>query len=72
MTPFQTAKEGAETIIYLALSSQMEGVGGKYLEDCAILKSSPYSRVHDYQQQLWQKSWTLIEDRIEGLPNPMQ
>ncbi|XP_054163158.1 dehydrogenase/reductase SDR family member on chromosome X-like [Oppia nitens] len=68
---FRTSKEGAETIIYATISSELEGVGGKYLEDCAIIKSSPFSLNKQYQQKLWQKTWQLLEDQIHGLPNPI-
>jgi NAD(P)-dependent dehydrogenase (short-subunit alcohol dehydrogenase family) len=50
---FRTAKEGAETVLYAAFSSELEGVGGKYLEDSAIMRSSCYSYDKDAQSGLW-------------------
>jgi hypothetical protein len=58
--------------LYATLSSELEGIGGKYLEDCAIIKSSPFSRVKEYQQQLWSQTWTLLKDWTEKMPNPLE
>ena len=38
----QTADEGAETVLYVSLSSEIES-SGYYYEDCAQLKSSKVS-----------------------------
>ena len=34
----QSAKEGAQTTIYLAVADEVEGVTAKYLSDCKVLK----------------------------------
>jgi hypothetical protein len=34
--PFQDAVEGAQTSIYLAVSEEVEGVSGKYFENCKV------------------------------------
>ena len=48
---FPTAEEGAETIIYCGLSTEIES-GGHYFEDCATVKSSKYSRITKAQKRL--------------------
>lgn len=71
-TLFRTAKEGAETIIYVTLSTELEGIGGKYLEDCAIIRSSPFSRVKQYQRQLWSQTWNLLKDWTKQMTDPLK
>ncbi|CAG2108959.1 unnamed protein product [Medioppia subpectinata] len=68
---FRTSKEGAETILYATLSSQLEGIGGKYLEDCAIIRSSGFSINRQFQDQLWLKTWSALKDWTKDLPNPL-
>lgn len=47
----QTAEEGAETVIYVGLSSEVES-SGYYFEDCAKLKSSSFSLDKSIQRRL--------------------
>lgn len=63
---FKSTEEGAETIIYALLSNRMEGIGGKYLEDCEICRSSLYSYKYFYQKELWEKTWNLLTDWIDS------
>jgi len=58
---FKTAKEGAETATYVALSSEMEGIGGKYLEECTPVISSKISRNVYQQKELWEKTVSLLK-----------
>lgn len=63
---FRTAKQGSETVLYAAFSPELEGVSGKYLEDCAIMKSSG----HSYDQVLQDKLWTqTLESLSKWLPD---
>jgi hypothetical protein len=55
-------EEGAKTSIYLASSSEVEGVTGKYFEKCKPKRSSPES----YDEALAARLWHLSE-RMTGL-----
>jgi NAD(P)-dependent dehydrogenase (short-subunit alcohol dehydrogenase family) len=57
MRPFGiTAEEGARTILYLASSSEVEGITGKYFYQCKERPSVDISYDGSIQQQLWKKS----------------
>ncbi|PJF36888.1 MAG: short-chain dehydrogenase [Candidatus Thermofonsia Clade 1 bacterium] len=55
-----TPEQGADTIIYLASSPEVEGVSGKYF---VKRKAKPSSRA-SYDQQTWEGLWTLSERLI--------
>jgi NAD(P)-dependent dehydrogenase (short-subunit alcohol dehydrogenase family) len=52
-------EEGALTSIYLASSSDVEGVSGKYFADCKPIQSSPESYDIATAEELWQVSLAL-------------
>ena len=52
-----SAREGAETLVYLAASDEVEGVTGKYFEDCRAVPSSDLS----YDARLVSDLWALSE-----------
>jgi NAD(P)-dependent dehydrogenase (short-subunit alcohol dehydrogenase family) len=51
--------KGAQTSIYLASSSQVETVTGKYFTNCKAVKSSPASYDREAQERLWTVSEEL-------------
>jgi NAD(P)-dependent dehydrogenase (short-subunit alcohol dehydrogenase family) len=55
-----TPEQGADTIIYLASSPEVEGLSGKYFVKC---KAVPTSRA-SYDQATWKALWTLSERLI--------
>jgi NAD(P)-dependent dehydrogenase (short-subunit alcohol dehydrogenase family) len=58
--PFlRSPEKGAETVIYLASSTEVEGVTGQYFVDKRIHKSSPESYDVALAQRLWDVSMTL-------------
>ena len=67
---FKSTEQGAATSIWAAVSRDLEGVGGRYLEDCSIAKpwssESPFSGVMpyaldaDHARRLWSVSEELI------------
>ncbi len=62
--PFmKSAKEGAQTAIYLASSPDVEGVSGKYFENKAAKDSSDESHDEAKARLLWDATWRLV-----GLP----
>jgi len=59
--PFlKSAKEGAETEIYLASSPEVEGVSGKYFDDKKEKKSSDESYDETKARELWDATSKLV------------
>ena len=57
----KTPWEGAQTSIYCAVSEEMEGVSGKYLADCKIVKTRNKEATDDkIAEQLWQVSAQMV------------
>jgi hypothetical protein len=71
---FRSPEQGAATTVWAATSSELEGVGGRYLEDCAIAGETPdvmpegRRRLPGYEphaldperaDRLWSLSWKL-------------
>lgn len=58
--------EGAETTLYAALSKELNGASGAYLEDCAI--KTPSSRALDKQdrRRLWDLTDELLKPWLGG------
>jgi NAD(P)-dependent dehydrogenase (short-subunit alcohol dehydrogenase family) len=66
----KNAEQGAATSIWAAVAPELEGVGGHYLEDCAIAKAwsadkpmsgvKPYALDPERAQRLWSVSEGLI------------
>lgn len=57
-----TPEEGADTVIYLASSPEVEGVTGKYFIKRQVMPSSPLSYDENVARRLWQES-----ERMAGL-----
>ncbi len=57
-----TPKQGADTVVYLASSPEVEGVSGKYFERRKEIKSVPISYDEAAQRRLWQ-----ISEQLAGL-----
>ena len=57
---FKTAEQGAQTSIYCAVSEEMEGVSGKYLQDCAIVEESKGAQDDDEAKKLWDLSIKMV------------
>lgn len=58
-----TPEQGAQTSLYLATSSEVEGVTGKYFTKCKPVRSSPTSYDKDTARRLWEVSLAMT-----GLP----
>ncbi|MGH7779495.1 MAG: oxidoreductase [Candidatus Binataceae bacterium] len=67
---FKSTEQGAATSIYAAVSPDLEGNGGHYLEDCSIAKpwtaESPFSGVMPYalDPEHARRLWSVSEDLI--------
>jgi retinol dehydrogenase-14 len=57
----RTPEKGAETVIYLASSPEVEGVTGKYFQDCRPITSAPRSYDLEVARRLWQVSAELTQ-----------
>jgi len=59
--PFMTTPEkGAETLVYLATSPEVEGVTGKYFAKSRQARSSPVSRDPELAAKLWAASERFV------------
>ena len=61
-TRVKTPLQGAQTTIYCAVSEEMEGVTGKYLDNCKIKKlEHPQATDDNLAEKLWEVSAKLTE-----------
>lgn len=58
---FKTPEEGVKTTLYAALSPELEGISGCYLEECAIAQPSFISQDRTLQDRLWNATWSLLK-----------
>jgi NAD(P)-dependent dehydrogenase (short-subunit alcohol dehydrogenase family) len=54
--------KGAETLIFLASSEEVEGISGKYFQEKKAIQSSPLSYDHEIAARLWE-----ISEELTGL-----
>jgi hypothetical protein len=57
----QTTEDGANTILYTALSPELEGVGGVYINTQEIAKHHRQAYDVDLQKRLWERSKELCQ-----------
>lgn len=62
----QDIKSGAETVIYAALSDQLEHRNGEYLEDSRVAQSSTLSRSVQDQDRVWTITYSLLNKWTDG------
>lgn len=62
----QSAREGAETILYTALSNQESDNSGQYFENCTASRSSPLSYDPSLQNELWLETWTQLRPWLDS------
>lgn len=61
-----TAEKGARTHIWLASSSDAEGISGRYFQACKERETSAAARDEAAQKKLWQVSENLLADWLAG------
>jgi len=59
----RSPEKGAETVIWLATSPEVEGVSGKYFFDCHEIKSSKESYDPEVARKLWEISELMTDGR---------
>ena len=67
------ADKGAETLVYLAASPEVQGVTGKFFVDCRAVPSSALSYDAGLAAELWELSERLTakdDAGLEGTPSP--
>ncbi|KAH8025311.1 hypothetical protein HPB51_006935 [Rhipicephalus microplus] len=68
---FRTPEECVRTVLHATLSSELEGISGHYLEECALAQSLSLCDDHSVQERLWNKTWMLLRpwlnDRTHAL-----
>jgi NAD(P)-dependent dehydrogenase (short-subunit alcohol dehydrogenase family) len=61
LKPFtKTIAQGAATTVYCATAPALEGIGGRYYEDCAEAKPSAFSGNEAAARELWARSVALV------------
>ncbi len=59
----RSPEKGAETVIYLATSPEVEGVSGKYFKDKKAVRSSAVSNDQELSARLWKSSESLVKSK---------
>lgn len=62
---FQTLEEGAQTSIYLCVSTEVENVTGKYFENCKISTPSEASQNMEIAKKLWELTENIVDLKAE-------
>ncbi|XP_022101356.1 retinol dehydrogenase 13-like [Acanthaster planci] len=68
----KTPKQGAQTSIYCAVASEVEGVSGKYFRDCTEADCHPRGRDDAVAQRLWEESARLVGLDQDGVAQEKQ
>lgn len=58
---FKTPEQGSQTSVYLACSSEVEGVSGKYFLDCKEKGVSSGASDVEKARKLWELSQKLVD-----------
>ncbi|GBF91746.1 retinol dehydrogenase [Raphidocelis subcapitata] len=67
MTPFtKSPEQGAQTSIYLVSSPEVEGVSGKYFDNCRPISSTPASYDTDVARRLYDVSQELVAAAVDS------
>ncbi len=56
----RTPEKGAQTVVYLASSAQVEGASGGYYFDCKLIQPTPAGQDEVVAERLWQVSERLV------------
>lgn len=55
-----SVKEGAATSVYLATSSEVEGITGRYFINKGVTTAAPITDDRDIRKRFWEVSKTLV------------
>ena len=63
--PFmRSAEKGAETAVWLVRSPGLEGVTGRYFQDCVEITPKPWARDQAAEGRLWSVSEQLVQEHL--------
>lgn len=62
---FQTAEEGAQTTIYVALSKEVEGITGAIFDNCKQVGMYESAKKMEFCKEVWNKSEELVKLKPE-------
>lgn len=66
-SPFmKTIPQGAATSIFVATAPELDGIGGKFFENCNESVPKPWATNTRYAKKLW----TVTEELIKNAPRP--
>lgn len=62
----KTPKQGAQTVLYAALNTDLNNISGKYLSDCAEMQVAPQADDETTAKWLWlvSQKWTRLDKTI--------
>jgi hypothetical protein len=63
----KSAKEGGDSVLYAALSSDLEGAGGLYLENSRPHTPSSFVRDPEVQAKTWHVTCNMLNVREFGV-----
>ena len=66
MPSFKTVEQGAATSVWAAVSSELDGVGGRYLDDADIGTPADYAVDTDAADRLWTLSEEMVDESFGG------
>jgi len=58
---FKSEPQGADRVLFTALSTEVENLNGNYFADCRVEKPNAFTRNRDNQQKLWDISCQLLD-----------
>ena len=56
----KSPKQGSDTLVHAALSPELKGKGGTYLENSKIAPAARFTDCGDAQKKLWTQSLAMI------------
>ena len=59
-------KQGGQSILYSALSPNLEGVGGVYVENSQVKEPNAFAKDVKLQKALWDKTMALLNIKEFG------
>lgn len=63
---FKTNEEGAQTMIYLAVDENVEGISGQYFLDCKISEASPLANDTELAKEIWSIAERITDVKFES------
>jgi len=65
-------EEAAKALVYLAIDDEVANISGKYFQKFTMSESSKESYNVELQQQLWNKSLEMIQEKINGFQSKLE